>query len=428
MNYSLNAFDQYQQLENRLTRALGVTLERSPAFRKAFIRKFAGNARIGANADIRLQLAEGKRRDLEEQSGIPDLTLIDDKDNAIIIESKVNARLVLSQLEAHERRAARNDFRILKGLAITGRDRDGKTLAAWKRRGGKSKADWNHVTWRSVYELARAQPLENAWAREFADYMEIFAVEMDEKGMGRDVRVMGFSGIPFNSHEDYDIKIAKRMLRALVDDLMEDRKFLSALGFKKGQTPLNRKKIKNELAVWDYLAPPGGDSHTRNHHFTVALYDNQARAALTIPNNMFRRLRAYIKKSDDGEFHELMRQILAGLEKSGVIKDGGEPYVSIVQRRYKTRTEIYAHDGRLEFDIRTMLGQKRKGQEPAIREQPAWVGFAEQLILDKSGNTQFQVGVRFPYKRCKKIRTSEFSGLVKKAFVAMTPVVGRVSG
>lgn len=208
---------------------------------------------------------------------------------------------------------------------------------------------------------------------------------------------------------------------------MEDRKFLSALGFRKGQIPVNRKKIKNELAVWDYLAPPGGDRHTDNHHFTVAINENRASAALTIPNNMFRRLRAYIKKSDDGEFQELMRQILASLEKSGVIKNGGEPYVSIVQRRYRTMTEIYAHDGLLEFDIRTMVGQKRKGQEPSIRAQRAWVGFAEQLIMDKSGNTQFQVGVRFPYKRCRKIRTSEFAGLVKNAFVAMMPIVARVS-
>src|SRR5680860_716392 len=107
-NYSLNAFDQYQQLENRLTRALGVTLERSPAFRQAFIRKFAKGARLGKNSSIKLQLAEGARDEDEEKSGIPDLALIDDQDRAVIVESKVNASLVTSQLEAHERRTVRN--------------------------------------------------------------------------------------------------------------------------------------------------------------------------------------------------------------------------------------------------------------------------------------------------------------------------------
>src|SRR6478735_2862741 len=180
--YSLNAFDQYQHLENRLTRALGVTLERSPAFRKAFIRKFARGARLGRNSTVRLQLAEGRRGDDEEQSGIPDLALIDDQDRAIVIESKVNARLVTSQLEAHERRTAANDLELLAGLAITGRDRDARLIDSWKQRRGKAKPGWRHVTWGSVFELARAQPTENLWAREFADYMEIFAGEMDDKG------------------------------------------------------------------------------------------------------------------------------------------------------------------------------------------------------------------------------------------------------
>ena len=189
--YSLNAFDQYQHLENRLTRALGVTLERSPAFRKNFVRKFAADARLGRNSAIKLQLAEGHRRADQEQTGIPDLALIDDADRVIIIESKVNAGLITSQLEAHERRATRTDLELLAGLAITGRDRDARLINSWKQRRGKAKPGWRHVTWRSVYELARVQPPENTWARELADYMEIFAGEMDDKGMGSDVKSHG---------------------------------------------------------------------------------------------------------------------------------------------------------------------------------------------------------------------------------------------
>jgi hypothetical protein len=269
--YSLNAFDQYQHLENRLTRALGVTLERSPAFRKAFVRKFAAGTRLGRNPAIRLQLAAGQRRQ-DDPSGIPDLALIDDEDRAIIIESKVSARLVISQLEAHERRAVRNGLELVAGIAITGRDHDARVVEFWQQRRGKPKPGWRHVTWRSVYELARAEPAENTWARELADYMEIFAVEMDDKGMGSDVRVMGFSGIPFSS---YEVKIAKRLLTSLIDDLIDDQKFLVAIGFKKGQIPVTRKRIKNEPTVWDYLAPPGSGSHTENHHFTVYIHASQ---------------------------------------------------------------------------------------------------------------------------------------------------------
>jgi hypothetical protein len=71
---SLNVFDQYRHLENRLTRALAITLERSPAFRKAFIRKLAKGARLGNNSSIRLQLAEGRRGEDEEPTGILGIT------------------------------------------------------------------------------------------------------------------------------------------------------------------------------------------------------------------------------------------------------------------------------------------------------------------------------------------------------------------
>jgi hypothetical protein len=424
--YSLNAFDQYRQLENRLTRALGVTLERSPAFRKAFVRKFAKGTRVGSNSSIRLQLAEGRHGENEEQSGIPDLALIDDQDRAIIIESKVNAGLVTSQLEAHERRTVRNGLELLAGLAITGRDRDASRIDSWKRRRGNSKPPWHHVTWRSVYELARAQPPENAWAREFADYMEIFAVEMDEAGMASDVRVTGFSGIPFSSYEDYDVKIAKRRLRALIDDLKEDKDFLQSLGFKKGQVPVTRKRIKNEPRVWDYLAPPGGSSHTENHHFTVYIHEDKAGAALTIPNGTFRKLRNYVKERDEGEFEGLMRLILAKLEKSGVIRNGGTPFILMLQRRYRTMQTVYARDGEIEFDIRTMTGQPRRGSEPGISEQPAWMELCEELIVHKRGNTQFQIGVHFPYGRCKKINTPEFASVIKKSFVGIMPLVAKL--
>jgi hypothetical protein len=423
--YSLNAFDQYKHLENRLTRALGVTLERSPAFRKNFVRKFAAGTRLGRNSTIKLQLAEGHHRTDAEQTGIPDLALIDDADRAIIIESKINAGLITSQLEAHERRTTCNGLKLLAGLAITGRDCDARLIDSWKQRRGKAKPGWHHVTWRSVYELARAQPPENTWAREFADYMEIFAGEMDDKGMGSDVRVMGFSGIPFSSSEDYDVKIAKRLLRALIDDLIDDKKFLSAIGFKKGQTPATRKRIKNEPNVWDYLAPPSGRAD--NHHFTIYVHDDKAGAALTIPNDMTGKLRNYLKKSGEGEFEELIREILGNLEKSGLIRNGGLPHINLVQRRFRTRTDVYARDGTIEFDIRTMKGQKRKGKEPAIAEQAAWMELCEELILNRRGNTQFQIGVHFPYSQCKKTNTSEFASLIKKCLIGIMPLVSKLS-
>jgi hypothetical protein len=173
--------------------------------------------------------------------------------------------------------------------------------------------------------------------------------------------------------------------------------------------------------VWDYLASPGGSSHTENHQFTVYIHEDKAGAALTIPNGTFRRLRNYVKDSSEGEFGELMRLILAKLGKSGVIRNGGMPFILMLQRRYRTMQTVYARDGEIEFDIRTMTGQPRRGSEPGISQQPAWMELCEELIVHKRGNTQFQMGVHFPYDRCKKINTSEFASLIKKTFIGINP-------
>jgi hypothetical protein len=243
--------------------------------------------------------------------------------------------------------------------------------------------------------------------------------------MGSDVRVMGFSGIPFRSYKDYDVKIAKRRLRALIDDLIEDKKFLLAIGFKKGEVPATRGRIKNEPTVWDYLAPPSG--RAGNHHFTIYVHDDKAGAALTIPHGAFAKLRNFVKKHGKAEFEALIRQILTRLERSGIMRNGGLPYITIVQRRYSNLTEVYASDGRVQFDIRTTKGQPRKGKQPPIAAQTAWIDLCEQLIVNRRGNTQFQIGVHFPYSHCKKIDTPEFARLVKDSLVGTMPLLLKLS-
>ena len=89
-------------------------------------------------------------------------------------------------------------------------------------------------------------------------------------------------------------------------------------------------------------------------------------------------------------------------------------------------TEVYARDGTIEFDVRTMIGQPRRGPEPPIREQPAWIELCEKLIVNKCGNTQFQIGVNFPYDRCQKIKTPEFASLIKKSFIGIMPLVSKL--
>ncbi|MFZ1886147.1 MAG: hypothetical protein WAU53_21710 [Rhodoplanes sp.] len=91
------------------------------------------------------------------------------------------------------------------------------------------------------------------------------------------------------------------------------------------------------------IIPPSG--RAGNYHFTIDVYYNEAGAALTVPNGPFSNLRNFVKKSGEREFEKMIRQILMNFEKSGVIRSGGLPHIRLVQRRYRTGTEIYAQDG-----------------------------------------------------------------------------------
>ena len=431
MEQQLNAFNQYDHLENRLTQALGVTLERSKAFRSDFIKRFAPAARLNKNLRVKLQLAKGRSTVKDEVTGIPDLAIIDDNNRAIIIESKVAAGLKASQLVGHENKSRHNELNVRAALAITGRDEDRDKIAGWIK-GRRLKLSWHHVTWRQVYHLAASLAVKkDTWARELQEYMNIVAHQLDEKkDMDQNVKIADFTGIPFKSYEDFTPQKAKRLLRSLIDSLGEDRKFLARLGFKKGQRPRTRKGISKGLGIWDYLSPVGQDmSHKKAHHFTISVSQEKLTTMLTIPNGpTFRRFRNHLKKDESLEFEHLVSQFLKSLKRGGILKSGGQPRICIVQRRYKGRRSLFAVDGEMNFDLRTIKGQARMEKLPAIKVQPEWLDLCKRLILKRKGNVQFQIGVWFPYDHCPAINTPKATDLVKGTIVRLMPIVDALRG
>ena len=270
MEQDINIFDQYEHLENRLTHALGVTLQHSSSFRDAFIKKFSA-FQLKKNPRIKLQLANDNRADKKDEiTGIPDLTIIDDMGSAIVIESKVGAKLHDSQLRGHQNRARHNGLKIHSALAITGRSDDDAKIKNWIKQ-VRLEPYWRHVTWRQVFHLA-AQHSDDLFVKQLQEYMNIIADQLNEKNMDPNVKIVDFTGIPFKTFEDFDFRVAKRILRSLMDGLREDKAFLAALGFKNSQTPRMRKKIKSGLRIWDYLSPVEQDGdHKGAPHFTVKI-------------------------------------------------------------------------------------------------------------------------------------------------------------
>lgn len=426
MAKKLNIFDRYSHLENRLTHALGVTLERSPLFKKEFIKAFAPSAKsITRKSRVELQLAKGRSEDLTEKTGIPDLVIIDKTDRAIIIESKVGSVLSITQLRGHENRSRQNNLCIQSALAITGRDHDRDKIRDAIRNNNLSSV-WQHVTWRQIYHLSsRLAFKKDIWAKELLEYMNIVSTELDEQKMAADVKIIDFSGIPFKTFEDFDFRLAKRVLRSLIECLDEDKKFLSAIGFSKGQVPRHRKSIDNGLQPWDFFSPVSHErSHKESHHFTVSIGQERLNAMLTVPNgSTFRGFRKHLKQDEDSAFESLIEQFLKDLERRGVLKAGGKPCIWIGQRRYKGRKTLFSIDGEMSFDIRTLKGQPRQGAIPPIRAQPEWLNLCKSLILGKKGNVQFQIGVWFPYRQCNDVHTPKAADLVKASFESLMPFV-----
>lgn len=424
MSLTLNAFDQYSQAENRLTHALGVTLERSKEFRAVFLKELAGNPRINRDAQVTLQMAQGTVEVNGEKCGIPDLAIIDDYDNAIIVEAKLGASLAWQQLASHEHRADRNGVSVAAALAITGRDKDGATLLQWQK-DKRFRHPWRHVTWQEVYRLACHNVGINPWVKELRDYMQIMATSLDEVEMGADVKIIEFTGVTKEMQENYTPALAKRLLRSLMDELRADKAFLKDIGIPTGQSRA-RKAIKTGMRVWDLLSPVAGDENfTHGHHFTVGIAPERLEAMLTIPDKAIRKLIKFAQSVTAEEFAAIMNSFTDTLAKADIIEAGGKPVINIVQRRYKGMN-LHAVDGHAEFDPRLWAGTTGDKKDPAIRPQPEWLSFCQQLISNKDSNIQFQIGLRFPYDSCPATHGRAAIDLVKNTFRAVMPLVKKL--
>lgn len=410
---TLNPFDQYSGDENRLTHALAVTLERSAKFQKRFL----DLCHVKKNfRNIRVEI-----QDVGETS-IPDLLLIDmERDSALLFEVKVGASLSASQLQRHEahKTRTRDGLSIDGRYVITARDADRK----------KIQKKWQYISWVEIHEAA--DQLGCSWARDLADYIYIVASKMSDEDKNGGIKMTGFTGIPFkaqgkgkeNPETIYDPRRAKVILRSLVDELEQDKSLLSALEI---QQVKRRDKIKTSGNVWDYLSPVGSEGkHIKSHHFTVTLTPEYASAMLTLPDKSkeLKKIQKLLKNKDVYWFEGMIKSFLDEFKVLGLDKEGIHPCIGIVQRRYSNQSQVYSLDGELTFDLRTLEGRKRNGKAPPIRRQPEWVEFCCNLLKNKDSNLQFQIGVRFFYKRAKRLEDKKAADLFKNALQATMPVL-----
>jgi uncharacterized protein YktB (UPF0637 family) len=367
--------------------------------------------------------------DEHEETAIPDLILVDTEQHGLIFEVKVASSLKASQLQRHEARAkARIDIvgNIVGKYVITGRSSDANRIREWEN--GPAHKGWQHIEWIKIYEIANRLREQCDWARDLADYLEIVATQSENKGMNSKIKLTTFTGIPFKNARVkrpsdapnlYVPHRAKRHLLALMDSLEEDECLLSELGFAPGKKPKRRGGVEATDSVWDYLSPTEKDRQfTKAPHFTVGISTEHADAMLTIPNQT-KVLRHFVKKHNLDAFIEAIKTFLRAVDKHKLNKAGCQPCIVMKQRRYRTIREVYAVDGNLTFDLRTLEGLPCTGNSPPIRIQPEWTKFCYELLRgSKKSNIQFQIGMHFIYGYMKKLDQPEAVKFFKDALRA----------
>ena len=202
-----NIFDQYTQPENRLTHALACALYEDAALLRAFVTWVGGVAPPDGELEIVEQSRPGVRADDDgdgSASSLPDawITCREDERWALLIEAKVQAPVDVAQLEQHRLTAGRHGAADPTLVLITARP-PGVALPE----------NVFALRWCAVYAWFRDRRAHSAWARRFAEYVEI----VEAKWIARDYLMEGnltmFTGIESTAETGYSPQRAKQQLR-----------------------------------------------------------------------------------------------------------------------------------------------------------------------------------------------------------------------
>jgi hypothetical protein len=97
---------------------------------------------------------------------------------------------------------------------------------------------------------------------------------------------------------------------------------------------------------------------------------------------------------------------------------GVTPWFRGVQRRWPSRSSPPYLDAIIAFDLRT-AAEASEGPKPQLRSLEAGYG----SFIDKRSNYEMQLGARFQYDRCPKLRHPDATDLIARAWLACEPLV-----
>lgn len=407
-----NLFDQYFQPENRLTHALVCTLDADRALVRPFL-EWAGARGIPPVRHLRIteQQVPGERGsgDEEEGRGLPDACIFSDDGWALLVEAKVQANVSSDQLRRHVATARRYGFENPFLLLISVDDPPSRM---------PDRAA--HRAWRDVYSWFRDRATASPWARTFTTYLEAFEARM----IALDYSIRGtltmFDGLRFDEDNPYMYREGKRLIRLLGDELQK-RKDLRKLGVDPRGARRDAITGRSGKGVWDFLplkAARGASNFTAFPHLTVSLRQDEAEAAITIPNGVRGGFRTRLRQVGEAGFLDLLTKIEKQVRPILRRSKGSKALVYALQRHFRSQRSGGETDARVEADLRTMLAGSRR----EAKYQPEWVRAIYEVATRKRSNVQMGFVIRFRYS-CPILRSPAAVDLFAEAWTAMSPII-----
>lgn len=407
-----NVFDQYDQAENKLTHALISTLYHEPKLIRPFLKWLrVCNIPSLKNIEVAIQQLPGQDPLIigEKQNSVPDASFCDNDSWAVILESKVQAGISVSQLRRHLDKASRYGYEDVYLILIT---------VDLPR--GKIPAGVRHVSWKSIYHWFATKSHNSNWAKFFVEYMQVYESKMIAQNYDIRGTITMFTGFRFDKENPYTYREGKRLIKVLGEEFRKNKVLVRQLGIDpktEGRPAITRG---NSGAVWDLipLKIARGAPFIHYPHATMVIKPQNACVAITIPNGIKGGIKKRLQKISIDEFRALLTSIESNVRKIIRKVPGARPSVYVSQRHYKTRRSHPETDGRIEVDLRTLVD--RKGSN--LKYQPMWVEAIYELLTHKRTNIQFGVQIDFPYSE-KCMQSSKAVNAMAEAWIAMKPLL-----
>lgn len=409
-----NVFDQYSQLENRITHAFLTALNEDRLLLENFLRDVIKvKPPIAAkHLTILEQKYPGEEEGTEsdfERRGVPDGWIFDGEGWCVLFESKVTARLSSEQLRRHQRTAVGRGFHTVTTVAITA------------RKEADLESDVVVLEWRTIYAWLCKQSVQSQWAVRAATYFEVAEATLIEAGQFVEGTLTMFAGIPFGDDRPYTYLEAKRVLGLALGELRGRKDLQKVLNMNPSLPGRPAITGSKEQRVWDFLSlgPTNGeDAFTRSPHLTLGIHTDAVEAMLTVPHKVNSTMRAKLINLGEQGFRALIERVIGELGDLLVHHPGATPRFRGVQRRYPSQRSKPLIDAIIEFDLRTAVTT-----DSAPKMQPKWLAAAYGAFVNKEGaNYQMQIGVVFPYEHCPELKEPVALDMISRVWLGCKPL------